>query len=681
MNSLLQQSDFPQFSRFKVGECVEAIETVLTRLRQKKDELIALNDYSWKGFVAPFEEAEDALSQAMSPISHLNAVMNNDQLRAAYQTVIELITDYATEMAQDKKLFEIYQTIHDGDASLDEVQKKILSDAIRDFKLAGVDLSQEKQDQYKKIVARLAKLQSDFENNVLDATMNWHYHSVDGSELSGLSEDMLALAATKAKQAKKSGLLLGIDPPSYLAVMQQADNRALRETFYRAYNTRASSLADDKSYDNSAIMNEIMDLRQEKAKILGFDNYAEVSLATKMAHSVDQVETFLWNLVEKSYPQAQQELKELAEFVKTLGVTEPLESWDLAYYSEKLKKQRFDFTEEELKVYFPLSQVMSGLFQILADIYGLTVIEELQFDRYHADTTLYRFEDGDGNLRGKILIDLFARDHKRGGAWMDECRTRFRKRDHSLQIPVAYVNCNFMPTQNGDEPLLKHNEVVTLFHEFGHALHHILTQIDYLPASGINGVEWDAVELPSQFMENFCWQRQGIALISKHVKTGQPLPDALFDKLIQSRVFHSALAMIRQLEFSLFDMLLHKNYDRNRDIHAVLSHIRERVAVIKTPDYNRFENSFAHIFAGGYAAGYYSYKWAEVLSSDAFAMFEESGDILSYETGQRFLHGILEQGGSKSAATLFKAMRGRDPDITALLRHSGILAHESEARR
>ncbi|WP_018299055.1 M3 family metallopeptidase [Fangia hongkongensis] len=667
------ETELPIFSALDINKAEEEIKEIIAFCQKTKEALLTQKHYTWQNFVYPLEVAEDTLSKAFTPISHLNAVQNTPELRAVYQSTLELISAYNTESLQDERLLKAYKIVLESDETLDEVQKKALNDVIRDFKLSGVDLAQKERQKFKEMSIKLSQLQSQFENNVLDATMKWQYETTDENELSGLSNEVIYAAKEKAKTlGKNDSYVLGIDPPTYLAVLQQADNKALREKFYHAYNTRASELFDYPEYDNTALMSEILELREAQAKLLQMDSHAEVSIASKMASSVDEVEGFLLDLLHKTKAQAKNELAELQSFVKTLGVKDDLAPWDIAYYSEKLKKKAFDFTEDELRPFFPLSQVSQGLFDILRDIYGLEAKKEVSFDRYNEDIALYSFYDAKGKLRGKIITDLFARENKRGGAWMDEARVRYKHKDGSIQLPVAYVNCNFMPPQEGKEALLTHNDVLTLFHEFGHALHHVLTLVDYPSVSGINGVEWDAVELPSQFMENFCWCKEGLEKLSKHVETGKMLPQHLFDRLVASREFQSALAMVRQLEFAIFDIRLHKAHADNVNVHAILDEVRKETAVIMPPEYNRFENSFSHIFAGGYAAGYYSYKWAEVLSSDAFAMFEESGELLNSDVGTEFLSHILEKGGSSSAAKLFHNLRGRDPEVNALLRHSGI---------
>ncbi len=665
--------DLPKFSQIDIDSAKTEVEKCIQYCRDLKEQLLKESNYTWDNFIYPLEEAEDVLSKTFGPLGHLNAVKNTPQLREVYQYCVEKISEYSTQTAQDERMLKAYQTILQRDKSLDQAQIKAINDAIRSFKLSGVDLEGDKRQEFEQVVTKLAKLQSDFENNVLDATMAWHYHTLNEDELKGLSDSVKEQARLKAQTEEKDGFILGLDAPTYISVMQQADNRKLRETFYKAYVTRASSEADNKSFDNAKIMQEIMRLRAQEARLLGFKNYAEVSLATKMATSVDEVMHFMHDLLQKAKPHAQKELQELIAFAKASGLDDEFKPWDSVYYSDKMKKARYDFTSEELRPYFPLNHVMKGLFSVLSSLYGVTAKKRDDWDRYHPQTDLYEFYDEEKQLRGAILVDFFARAHKRDGAWMDECRTRYKRLDHSVQTPVAYVTCNFMPANEGADALLTHNDVLTLFHEFGHALQHILTQVEHLPVSGINGVEWDAVELPSQFMENFCWCEEGLQLLSEHVETKESLPKELFQKLVASRQYQSGLAMLRQLEFALFDMQLHQSSVEGLDIHQIIEDVRQSTALLEVPKFNRFENGFSHIFAGGYAAGYYSYKWAEVLSSDAFAEFEQGQSVLNKTIGQKFMQIILETGGSAPAAELFEKFKGQKPSVDALLRHNGIL--------
>jgi oligopeptidase A len=545
---------------------------------------------------------------------------------------------------------------------------------LRDFHLSGVDLAADKQARYKEISQQLSKLASQFEENLMDATNAWQKVITDVEQLQGLPESALAQAKQSAEAEGKEGWLISLQFPSYLAVMTYADNRELRREHYQAYSTRASDQSPDADkWDNSEAMEQILALRHEKAQLLGFNNYAEYSLATKMADSTDTVVNFLEDLAEKSLGQAQRDLDELRQFAASEHGLEELQAWDIGYYSEKMRQHFYQLSQEQVKAYFPVSRVLPGLFAIVEKLYGLQISPITEFDSWHPDAHFYQIIDKDQQPRGRFYLDLYARAKKRGGAWMDDCVGRKKTAD-GIQHPVAYLVCNFTPP-TGDQPaLLTHDEVETLFHEFGHGLHHMLTQIDHLGVSGINGVEWDAVELPSQFMENWCWEKEALALISGHYQTGEALPDQLFAKMLAAKNFQAGMMMVRQLEFSLFDFKIHQDYDpaQGGRIYQTLQSIRDRVAVVKPPSFNRFAHSFSHIFAGGYAAGYYSYKWAEVLSADAFSLFEENG-IFDRATGEAFLHNVLEQGGSSEAMSLFKNFRGREPKIDALLRHNGIV--------
>jgi oligopeptidase A len=550
----------------------------------------------------------------------------------------------------------------------------MINNALRDFHLSGVDLAADKQARYKEISQQLSKLASQFEENLMDATNAWQKVITDVEQLKGLPESALAQAKQSAEAEGKEGWLISLQFPSYLAVMTYADNRELRREHYQAYSTRASDQSPDADkWDNSEAMEQILALRHEKAQLLGFNNYAEYSLATKMADSTDTVVNFLDDLAEKSLGQAQRDLDELRQFAASEHGLEDLQAWDIGYYSEKMRQHFYQLSQEQVKAYFPVSRVLPGLFAIVEKLYGLQISPITEFDSWHPDAHFYQIIDKDQQPRGRFYLDLYARAKKRGGAWMDDCVGRKKTAD-GIQHPVAYLVCNFTPP-TGDQPaLLTHDEVETLFHEFGHGLHHMLTQIDHLGVSGINGVEWDAVELPSQFMENWCWEKEALALISGHYQTGEALPDQLFAKMLAAKNFQAGMMMVRQLEFSLFDFKIHQDYDpaQGGRIYQTLQSIRDRVAVVKPPAFNRFAHSFSHIFAGGYAAGYYSYKWAEVLSADAFSLFEENG-IFDRATGEAFLHNVLEQGGSSEAMSLFKNFRGREPKIDALLRHNGIV--------
>jgi oligopeptidase A len=676
-NPLLEITELPQFSKIKAEHVVPAIEQLLDQARQTiATQLQNGAPYTWQSLVEPIEAAEDRLNKAWSPVSHMNTVINSDDMREAYNACLPKLSEYATETGQNLELYQAYKSIHDSAefASLDRGQQKMINNALRDFHLSGVDLAADKQARYKEISQQLSKLASQFEENLMDATNAWQKVITDVEQLKGLPESALAQAKQSAEAEGKEGWLISLQFPSYLAVMTYADNRELRREHYQAYSTRASDQSPDADkWDNSEAMEQILALRHEKAQLLGFNNYAEYSLATKMADSTDTVVNFLEDLAEKSLGQAQRDLDELRQFAASEHGLEDLQAWDIGYYSEKMRQHFYQLSQEEVKAYFPVSRVLPGLFAIVEKLYGLQISPITEFDSWHPDAHFYQIIDKDQQPRGRFYLDLYARAKKRGGAWMDDCVGRKKTAD-GIQHPVAYLVCNFTPP-TGDQPaLLTHDEVETLFHEFGHGLHHMLTQIDHLGVSGINGVEWDAVELPSQFMENWCWEKEALALISGHYQTGEALPDQLFAKMLAAKNFQAGMMMVRQLEFSLFDFKIHQDYDpaQGGRIYQTLQSIRDRVAVVKPPAFNRFAHSFSHIFAGGYAAGYYSYKWAEVLSADAFSLFEENG-IFDRATGEAFLHNVLEQGGSSEAMSLFKNFRGREPKIDALLRHNGIV--------
>lgn len=677
-NPLLQDSELPVFSQIKPEHVQPAIEQLLADARAVIDhQLQSSAEFNWDNLVEPIDAAEDRLHKAWSPVSHMNSVVNHDALRDAYNACLEKLSEYATETGQNRELYEAYHSIQQssGFAALTEAQQKIINNALRDFHLSGIDLPPEQQARYKEISQQLSKLASKFEQNLMDATNAWHKVLSNAEELAGLPESALAQARQTAQAAGHEGWMISLQFPSYLAVMTYADNRALREEHYQAFATRASDQGPDAGkWDNSDIMEQILALRHEKAQLLGFGNYAEYSLATKMAESTQDVNDFLNNLAEKSHAQAQRDLDELQAFAKAEHGLDDLQPWDISYYSEKMRQHFYQLSQEEVKSYFPVTKVLPGLFAIVEKLYGLQISQIEHFDSWHPDVSFYQIVDKEGQPRGRFYLDLYARAKKRGGAWMDDCVGR-KRYANGMQYPVAYLVCNFTPP-TGDQPaLLTHDEVETLFHEFGHGLHHMLTQVDYRGMSGINGVEWDAVELPSQFMENWCWDKQALALISGHYQTGEPLPEALYAKMLAAKNFQAGMMMVRQLEFSLFDFKIHESYQPGQGgrIYDILQEIRKRVAVVKVPAFNRFAHSFSHIFAGGYAAGYYSYKWAEVLSADAFSLFEERG-IFDRATGEAFLHSVLEQGGSQDAMTLFKNFRGREPNIDALLRHNGIAA-------
>ncbi len=675
-NPLLQDTTLPQFSKIKPEHIEPAIDQLLAEARDVVNTLLTSKKrYSWKNLIEPINDIENKLNKAWSPVSHMNSVINSDELRDAYNACLPKLSAYSTEMGQNEQLFKAYQYIANSKAfdKLDIAQQKVITNALRDFKLSGIDLDDKKKNRYKEIKQELSALASKFEENLLDATNAWTKLVRDVDDLTGLPESALEQARQTAEQQGQQGWMITLQFPSYLAVMTYADKRTLREEIYQAFATRASDQGPDAGkWDNTPIMNQIMALRHEKAQLLGLDNYAELSLATKMAEQPSDVVHFLEDLADRSWRQGRKDLYELREFVcKHYGFCD-LQPWDITYYSEKMRQHCYQLSQEEVKSYFPITRVLPGMFSVVEKLYGLKITEITDFDKWHDDVSFFQIDDKNGQTRGQFYIDLYARPKKRGGAWMDDCTSR-RKVNGKLQLPVAYLTCNFTPPSADKPALLTHDEVITLFHEFGHGLHHMLTQVDHLEVSGISGVEWDAVELPSQFMENWCWEREALDLISGHYQTDEKLPDELFNKMLAARNFQAGMMMLRQLEFSLFDFKIHQDYDPTKGarIYDTLHQIRQQIAVVIPPKYNRFAHSFSHIFAGGYAAGYYSYKWAEVLSSDAFSLFEENG-IFDAETGASFLNNVLEKGGSQEAMELFVNFRGREPKIDALLRHNGI---------
>ncbi|TSA42354.1 MAG: oligopeptidase A [Methylococcaceae bacterium] len=677
-NKLLENTRLPQFSKISS----EHIEPAITKLLDDARAIVvsclaSQTSYTWDNLIAPIEAIEDRLNRAWSPVSHLNAVMNNDALRQAYNACLPKLSEYSTEMGQNEALFKAYCGLAESAEfrQLAKAQQRIISNGLRDFTLSGIDLPPAQQQRYKEISLELSALASKFEENVLDATNAWSKHLTHHDALAGLPDSALQQARQAAEQKGLEGWLISLQFPSYSAVMTYADDRILRAEHYTAFATRASDQGPHAGqWDNTALMAKILALRHEKAVLLGYANYAELSLAAKMAHQPSDVISFLENLAEKSRSQAQQDYADLTAFAKKHCAIADLEVWDIAYVSEKMRLHAYDLSQETVKAYFPITQVLPGLFAVVKKLYGLCITEETEFDSWHPDVKFFAIHDQQQHLRGHFFIDLYARQDKRGGAWMDDCVGR-RKTSDGVQTPVAYLVCNFTPPTGTEPALLTHDEVTTLFHEFGHGLHHMMTQVDYLGVSGINGVEWDAVELPSQFMENWCWEKEALGLLSGHYQTGEALPDDLFAKMLAAKNFQAGMLMVRQLEFSLFDFKIHLDYDPAKGdcIADTLAQVRQQVSVVHPPKFNRFAHSFSHIFAGGYAAGYYSYKWAEVLSSDAFSLFEEKG-IFDPDTGHEFLSHILEQGGSDSAMNLFINFRGREPSIDALLRHNGITA-------
>lgn len=676
-NPLLTPFVLPPFSRITPQDVVPAVSAALADCRAAVERVVAQpGPFTWDNLVQPLAEVDDRLSRIFSPVSHLNAVQNSPELRAAYEQCLPLLSEYGTWVGQHQGLYQAYRQLKAGEgyAALDKAQKRAVDNALRDFELSGIGLPLAAQKRYGEIVMRLSELGSAFSNNVLDATMGWSKLITEQGELAGLPESALAAAHELAAARGQQGWLLTLDMPSYLPVMTYADNRELRHEMYQAFTTRASDQGPNAGqWDNSAIMAETLALRHELAQLLGFASYADKSLATKMAENPQQVLSFLNDLAQRAHDQGVAELEQLRAFAQENYGVDALAPWDITYYSEKQKQHLYAISDEELRPYFPEPTVLSGLFEVVRRIYGITAKERHDVDVWHPEVRFFELYDRDGELCGSFYLDLYAREHKRGGAWMDDCAGRMRRADGTLQKPVAYLTCNFNRPL-GDQPaLFTHNEVTTLFHEFGHGLHHMLTRIETPGVSGINGVPWDAVELPSQFMENWCWEPEALAFISGHYQSGEPLPQAMLERMLAAKNYQSALFILRQLEFGLFDFRLHTEFDpaQGAQIMETLRQVKALVAVVPSPEWGRFPHAFSHIFAGGYAAGYYSYLWAELLSADAFSRFEEEG-IFNVDTGRAFLDNILSQGGSDEPMTLFKAFRGREPQIDAMLRHYGI---------
>ena len=677
-NPLLATTELPCYAAIRPEHIEPAIDHTLTDNRATLERLLAANPTpTWNNLIQPLEELEDRLSRIWSPVNHLHSVLDSEELRAAYNACLPKLSAYYTELGQHQGLYRAYQQIADGPeyAQLNAAQRRVIDNALRDFRLSGVALPPEQRDRYKAIMQELAQLNAKFSENVLDATHAWTRHINEEAQLTGLSESVKALARQTAQQRDLDGWLLTLELPSYLPVLNYADDRELRRTLYDAYCTRASDQGPNAGqWDNGPVMERILALRHEVARLLGFHDYSDYSLATKMADSPEQVLDFLDDLIRRTRPQAEQELQELQTFAREQFGVDELQAWDIGYYSEKLRQHRYRLSQEELRPYFPITRVLPGLFAVAERLFGITIRSLDGIETWHPEVRVYEIADESGTPRGRFYLDLYARPRKRGGAWMDGCLPRWVV-NGTARLPAAYLVCNFTPPV-GDEPaLLTHNEVQTLFHEFGHGLHHLLTTVDHPPVAGIHGVEWDAVELPSQFLENWCWSREALNLLAGHYQTGEALPEDLYQRMLAAKHFQAGIFMARQLEFALFDFRLHRDYDpaRGGRVQEVLDAVRREVAVILPPPYNRFANAFTHIFAGGYAAGYYSYKWAEVLSADAFSAFEENG-IFDVTTGTRFRESILEVGGSRPALASFVEFRGREPRIEPLLRLSGIAA-------
>ena len=662
----------PLFHSLKIDTFVENLELLLAQHLLQIETLSQQSKPNWDSLMYPLEVMQDELERFWSPLSHLHSVADSPALRSCYEACLPKLAAYQSGIGQNQALYDAIKRI--DPVTLTPSQQKIISDCLRDFGLSGVALSPEHKERFKVITARLSQLTNQFETHVLDAVQDYHYHVTDEVRLKGLPAYSIANAAALAKEHGLEGWAFGLDAPSYLAVLTYAEDRALRETIYIAYVTRASDQGPSAGkFDNTPVMEEILALRFEKARLLGFAHYAALSLATKMAESPEQVTSFLQDLVTKSQQQARTEFAQLTDWAKANLNMDDLAPWDLTYVSEKMKEAHFSISEEALRAYFPLPKVMAGMFTIIEQLYGIRFAETVDIDRWHPDVKCYHLLDETGAMRGYIYMDLFARPHKRSGAWMDSCQSRFVHADGHVQLPIATLTCNF--AKSGEIARLSHEELQTLFHEMGHCLQHVLTKVDYISASGIHGVEWDAVELPSQFFENWCWEEAPIQMLTEHEQTGEPLPKSVFLQLIAAKNFQSAMVVTRQLEFALFDFRLHELFDDQSNaalIATVLNDVRREIAVVPFMPYNRFPHAFTHIFAGGYGAGYYSYIWAEVLSSDAFGRFEEEG-IFNPKTGRDFLQQILEVGGAKKAGEAYVAYRGRMPSTDALLRQRGIL--------
>jgi len=668
-NPLLDTSSLPRFAELAPEHAEPALRELIAAHRRKLADLLDdPNARDFASLVVPLEEMSHELSRVWSPISHLQSVLEDPAWRDAYNASLALMTEHATELSQNKRLQQAYRQIADNlPADATPAMRALVEQELRDFRLSGVALPDAEKERYKELMQELAATKARFEQNVQDATDAWHFHATDEALVSGLPAPVLDRARERAAAEGVAGWWLTLDFPTYHAVITHGDDRQVREAFYHAWLTRASDQGDHEQWDNSEVIERILALRHEAAQLVGFANYAEYSLATKMADEIDEVIEFLTRLAERTRAAAERELEDIASHAGA-----PLAAWDVSYHMEKLKQERFAISDDELRQYFPADKVTSGLFHLAERLYGVSVTQRDDVDTWHESVRYYEIRDSEERFLGSYFTDLFARSGKRGGAWMDECVVR-KKLGSETTPPVGYLICNFSPPDADGVSLLTHNDVLTLFHEFGHMLHHLLTQVDFPSIAGVNGVPWDAVELPSQFMENFAWSYEVLAEASCHVETGEPLPREVFGRLDDSRHFGQALAMLRQIEFALFDFRIHAEYEPSRGARAleVMDAVRKQVALVEQPPYNRMSHNFLHIFAGGYAAGYYSYKWAEVLAADAFAAFEEAG-IFDPATAVRFRREILEVGGSRDFMDAYVAFRGRKPTLDALLRHSGI---------
>ena len=687
-NPLLDFSDLPRFGEIRPEHVTPALDVLLADAAAAVERAaLPVTPASWADVVEPVERATEPLSRAWSVVGHLNAVADTPELRAVYGENLPRVTEFWSSVGQNLALYEKYKTLNASDefAALSSERQKILSNALRDFRLSGAELPEDQKPHFAELQEKQAALSKAFSDHVLDATNAYAYVVEAGNEaaLAGLPEDVIEAAKEAAERDGKTGYKFTLHFPSYFPVMQYSENRPMREAMYRAYVTRASELGPQygngkPEWDNTSVLAEQLKLRAEEAHMLGYNNFAEVSLAPKMAESPEQVMTFLEDLATRARPHAEQDWKELREFAANELSLSDLQPWDMTFAAERLRQKRYSFSENEVKQYFPEDAVFKGLFKVTETLFGVRIRRD-EAAVWHPDVRFFRVENQDGGLVAQFYLDLYAREGKRGGAWMDDARGRHKHTHGGVQTPVAYLTCNFSAPVGGKPACFTHDEVITLFHEFGHGLHHMLTRVDELGVSGINGVEWDAVELPSQFMENFCWEWDVLSDMTSHVETAQPLPRELFDKMLAAKNFQSGLGTLRQIVFSMFDMQLHTGFDATgrKNATQLASEINERFHVVPQAPFSRWPNTFSHVFAGGYAAGYYSYKWAEVLSADAYAAFEEaaqaaSGSVLDQTTGMRYRKEILEVGGSRPAMESFKAFRGREPNIDALLRHNGM---------
>ena len=674
-NPLLSESELPQFNDLELAHIEPAVKQVIADNQQALDKLLASDQPpDWNNLIMVLDNLEDRLDSLWSTVSHLFSVNNSEELREIYNRCLPLVMEYSTELSQNEELYRRIKTLRElaEDQQLSTSQIKVLDDYLLEFTLAGVALEADKKRRFKEVEKQLSQLSTQFSNNVLDATHSWTHHVTDVEQLSGLPDVALGAAKDAAQQKGLEGYLLTLDFPCYQAVTSYADDENLRREMYKAFVTRASDQGESNAdWDNATVIDEILALRREKADLLEFENYAELSLATKMAESADKVLELLNELLVKGRPVAEQEFNQLQEFAASLG-KDQLNAWDIAYYSEKLRKQLYDISQEELRAYFPVEKVKNGMFAIVGQLFGITIEPNQSYETWHPSVETYDILR-EGKPVARFYFDLYTRDSKRSGAWMHDCRTRRLLVDGSLLLPAAYLVCNFTEGLGKKPALLTHNEVTTLFHEFGHGLHHLLTRETSLRVSGIHGVAWDAVELPSQLMENWCWNESAIKLISSHYETGEPLPAEMLNKMLEARNFHAGMQMMRQLQFGLFDFELHRGLANLKSgyVRDTMERVKDKTAVFPTPDFNRSENSFSHIFAGGYAAGYYSYYWAEVLSADVFSKFDQTG-VMSADTGRSYLDKILSRGGGAKALELFKDFMGREPQIDALLIQKGI---------